>query len=104
MRLAREIGVDSACRQLGCSRPSLYRWLAGAKHKPIERFRPQTNGKAEAFIKTSLREWAYVRLYSSNEERTEALPAWLDYYANHRFHTELKSTPMQALVNNLRGK
>lgn len=76
----------------------------GAKHKPTKPFRPQTNGKAEAFIKTSLREWAYVQLYGSNEERKQALPAWLDYYTNHRFHTELGSTPMQALVNNLRGK
>ena len=76
----------------------------GAKHKPTQPFRPQTNGKAEAFIKTSLREWAYATLYSSNQERTKALPIWLDYYSNHRFHTELGSTPIQALVSNLRGK
>lgn len=76
----------------------------GAKHKPTRPFRPQTNGKAEAFIKTSLREWAYAQLYNSNQERRDALPTWLDYYSNHRNHTELRATPMEALVNNLRGK
>lgn len=77
----------------------------GAKHKTTQSFRPQTNGKAEAFIKTSLREWAYAELYTSNEERRQALPTWLDYYNNHRTHTELNNlTPMAVLVNNVAGK
>ena len=76
-----------------------------AKHKLIPIRRPQVNGKAEAFIKTSLREWAYERLYLTNEERLEALPIWLDYYNNHRTHTELKDRPpMSVLVNNLPGQ
>lgn len=74
----------------------------GARHKTTAPFRPQTNGKAEAFIKTSLREWAYVQLYTSNQERRDALPIWLDYYNQHRTHTELHNRPpMEALVNNV---
>ncbi len=77
----------------------------GAAHKLISPRRPQTNGKAEAFIKTSLREWAYAQLYLTNQERVQALPVWLDYYNHHRTHTELQDqTPMAALVNNLSAK
>jgi len=77
----------------------------GAVHKLTPPRRPQPNGKAEAFIKTSLREWAYVELYLSNQDRLAALPVWLDYYNHHRTHTELKEgTPMAALVNNVGGK
>ncbi|TAN33693.1 transposase [bacterium] len=76
----------------------------GAKHRPTKPFHPQTNGKAEAFIKTSLREWAYAQLYRSNAERKDALPNWIHYYVRHRIHTELGTTPMQALVNNVPGK
>ena len=76
----------------------------GAKHRPTKPFRPQTNGKAEAFIKTSLREWAYAQLYTSNQSRRDALPNWLHYYVHYRNHTELGMTPMEALVNNVPGK
>jgi transposase InsO family protein len=77
----------------------------GAVHKTTRPFRPQTNGKAEAFIKTSLREWAYTQLYLSNQERLDALPTWLDYYNNHRTHTELKDrAPMEVLVSDVGGK
>ncbi len=77
----------------------------GASHKLTSPRRPQTNGKAEAFIKTSLREWAYAALYLSNQERVQALPVWLSYYNHHRTHTELKDqTPMAVLVNNVSGK
>jgi transposase InsO family protein len=77
----------------------------GANHKLTPPRHPQPNGKAEAFIKTSLREWAYARLYESNDERLAALPVWLDYYNHHRPHTALRNQPpMSVLVNNLRGK
>jgi transposase InsO family protein len=77
----------------------------GATHKLIAPRRPQTNGKAEAFIKTSLREWAYAQLYTSNQERLDALPVWLDYYNCHRTHTELSNRPpMDVLVSNVSGK
>lgn len=75
-----------------------------ARHKRTRPHRPQTNGKAERFIKTLLAEWAYGRLYRTNDERLEALPAWVTYYNTERTHTALGGiTPTEALRNNLRG-
>ena len=75
-----------------------------ARHKLTRPYRPQTNGKAERFIKTLLAEWAYGRLYRSNDERLGALPDWVDHYNVERTHTALGGiTPQAALVNNLRG-
>jgi transposase InsO family protein len=75
-----------------------------ARHKRTRPYRPQTNGKAERFIKTMLAEWAYGRLYRTNGERLAALPAWVRHYNLERTHTALGGiTPMQALVNNLHG-
>lgn len=74
------------------------------RHKVTRPYRPQTNGKAERFIQTLLREWAYVRLYRSNEERLEALPKWLHYYNHHRPHTALGGRPPAVMsVNNVCG-
>jgi len=56
-------------------------------------YRPQTNGKAEAFNKTLQREWAYRRLYSSNEERLAALQPFLDDYNFVRPHTAIDNRP-----------
>lgn len=76
----------------------------GASHKTTRRYRPQTNGKAEAFIKTLLREWAYARLYISNDERLATLPRWLELYNFRRLHTSLKGRPpMEVLVNKVCG-
>jgi len=76
----------------------------GARHKRTRPRRPQTNGKAERFIKTLINEWAYGRLYRSNAERLERLPGWVDEYNTERTHTSLGGiTPMEALVNNLHG-
>ena len=76
----------------------------GARHKRTRPYRPQTNGKAERFIKTLLAEWAYGRLYRSNQERLAALPRWLAFYNHRRPHTALNgNVPMDVLVNNVRG-
>jgi transposase InsO family protein len=76
----------------------------GARHKRIRPHRPQTNGKAERFIKTLLAEWAYGQLYRSNAERLERLQPWVQEYNTRRTHTSLGGiTPMEALVNNLHG-
>ncbi|MCC6388922.1 MAG: transposase, partial [Dehalococcoidia bacterium] len=56
-------------------------------------YRPQTNGKAEAFNKTLQREWAYRRLYSSNEERLAVLQPFLDDYNFARPHTAIGNRP-----------
>lgn len=56
-------------------------------------YHPQTNGKAEAFIKTLKREWAYARIYTSNTERINALSGFLNYYNHNRPHTSLGLKP-----------
>jgi hypothetical protein len=72
------------------------------RHKITRPYRPQTNGKAERFIQTLLGEWAYTRLYRSNEERRRAFPKWLSQYNHHRPHTALGGQPpIAAVVNNL---
>jgi transposase InsO family protein len=65
----------------------------GARHLLTARYRPQTNGKAERFIQSMLREWAYRRLYTSNQERLRALPGWLSFYNLRRPHTALDGRP-----------
>lgn len=73
-------------------------------HRHTRPYRPQTNGKAERFIRTLLTEWAYARPYRSNAERLRTLPRWVRHYNEQRHHTALRGqTPMTALVNKVRG-
>src|SRR5215475_8614040 len=55
----------------------------GLRHIFTRPYRPQTNGKAERFIQTVLREWAYARLFRTNQERYQTFPKWLHYYNHH---------------------
>ncbi len=85
-----------ACRELGI------------RHLRTEAYRPQTNGKAERFIRTLVDDWAYAAVYGSSDERALALPGWLDHYNHHRLHRGIaRMTPMQRLrelqANNLAG-
>lgn len=76
----------------------------GLKHKRTKPYTPQTNGKAERFIQTVLREWAYARAYESSEQRARHLPHWLHQYNWHRPHASLSyKPPISRLVglNNL---
>ena len=59
----------------------------GIKRNLTRPYRPQTNGKAERFIQTALREWAYGRAYRHSDERQAELPRWLHRYNWHRPHT-----------------
>lgn len=72
----------------------------GIRHLRTRPRRPQTNGKAERFIGTLQREWAYARLFRSNDERLASLPRWLDAYNRRRPHAGLGGlAPMTVLVN-----
>lgn len=64
------------------------------KHITTKPYTPQTNGKAERFIRTSLEEWAYAQPYEMSEERTNALNGFLDFYNNHRHHHGINQTPI----------
>ena len=63
------------------------------KHVRIRPYTPRTNGKAERFIQTLLREWAYRFSYSSSEERRRWLAPYLHFYNYHRAHTALSYNP-----------
>ena len=65
----------------------------GLKHLRTRPYRPQTNGKAERFIRTMLAGWAYGAIYRSSHERTDALPGWLDHYNHRRPHGSLNHQP-----------
>jgi len=82
-----------ACRELGL------------KHVRTRPYTPKTNGKAERFIQSALREWAYAQAYPSSDRRAEELSTWLHRYNWHRPHAGIKSkTPISRLglsVDNL---
>jgi transposase InsO family protein len=70
----------------------------GLKHIRTKPYTPKTNGKAERFIQTALREWAYAQTYQTSDHRTAELPAWLHRYNWHRPHGGIKSqTPISRL-------
>ncbi|MHC3470250.1 IS481 family transposase [Streptomyces sp. 7R007] len=76
----------------------------GAAGKLTRAYRPQTNGKVERFNRTLLDEWAYLRPYTSNTERTDALADFLHTYNHHRCHTALGGQPPISRVNNAPGQ
>jgi transposase InsO family protein len=103
IRIARILTDNGKCFQSDRFRRACKR--LGIKHSFTRAYRPQTNGKAERFIKTALREWAYVRSYANNYERRKAWLPWLHRYNWHRPHASLDyKPPIRRLglpVNNL---
>jgi transposase InsO family protein len=80
--------------------------VLGVHHLRTRPYRPQTNGKAERFIRTLLGGWAYGAIYRTSSERTAALDGWLDYYNHRRKHAALGRKPPIARLterNNLLG-
>ena len=65
----------------------------GLQHRFTKPYRPQTNGKAERFIQTITREWAYARPYDSSDQRASFLPLYLHDYNFHRPHSALNYLP-----------
>jgi transposase InsO family protein len=75
---------------------------AGVRHRRTRPYRPQTNGKAERFIRTLLHEWAYATPYGRSSARAAALPTYLDFYNTERRHSALGGlTPAQRLAERL---
>jgi len=75
----------------------------GIRHLRTRAYRPQTNGKAERFIRTMLAGWAYGAIYGTSQERTAALDGWLHHYNHHRPHTAIGRQPPNTRLNNLLG-
>jgi transposase InsO family protein len=72
--------------------------VLGLKHKFTRAYRPQTNGKAERFIQSALREWAYGIAYNHSIERAQMLERWIHHYNWHRPHQGIQGcTPMTRL-------
>jgi transposase InsO family protein len=76
---------------------------AGLRHLRTKPYTPRTNGKAERFIQTALREWAYARPYASSSERCQAIDPWLHHYNHHRPHAGINAATPIARLNNLLG-
>ena len=70
----------------GCTRQYI-------KHRFTRPYTPRTNGKAERFIQTALREWAYARSYENSTERHQQLDLWMHDYNFHRPHSSLNLKP-----------
>jgi transposase InsO family protein len=94
----------------GCYRSRLFTAAAerlGIGLRKTRPYRPQTNGKAERFIRTLLAEWAYAQPFHDSAARTAALPAFVDFYNRSRPHWSLNGQPPASRippVNNLMGK
>jgi transposase InsO family protein len=82
----------SAVHALACRRLAI-------RHSRTRPYRPQTNGKAERFIRTLLAGWAYGAIYRSSQERTAALDGWLWYYNHQRRHAALGHQPPVSRTN-----
>jgi transposase InsO family protein len=75
----------------------------GIRHIRTRPYRPRTNGKAERFIRTMLREWAYAAVYGSSPERAAALSGWIERYNYRRRHGALGHRPPITRLQELNG-
>jgi transposase InsO family protein len=75
----------------------------GARHVTTRPYRPRTNGKAERFIQTALREWLYAKPYRQSNERADDMPSWIHWYNHHRPHSALKAKAPASRLNNVLG-
>ena len=85
-------GYRSAIHALACKKLRI-------RHLRTRPYRPQTNGKAERFIRTLIQGWAYGAIYRSSTERTAALDGWLWHYNHRRRHSALGHQPPASRTN-----
>ena len=76
----------------------------GLRHLRTRPYTPRTNGKAERFIQTLLRSWAYGSAYPSSAHRARALPGWLRWYNRRRLHGSLAGRPPISRVSHVCGQ
>jgi transposase InsO family protein len=74
----------------------------GLRHLRTRPYTPRTNGKAERFIQTLLREWAYARPYRTSNQRAKRLDPWLRYYNRHRPHSALRGLSPHSRIRRTR--
>ena len=99
-RVRRLLTDNGSCYRSGDLRAVVQAHQLG--HTFTRPYRPQTNGKAERFIRTLLAEWAYAQAYRTSGWRTAALPRYLTYYNTLRRHTALGfTTPAERLAAKL---
>jgi transposase InsO family protein len=82
---------NGSCYKAGPFRRACKR--LGLRHIYTKPYTPRTNGKAERFIQTALREWAYARAYDTSQQRAADLPIWLHRYNWHRPHGSIGDKP-----------
>ena len=75
----------------------------GIKHSFTRPYRPQTNGKAERFIQSALREWAYGWTYQNSAQRIDALASWQHHYNWHRPHSGIGGFAPMSRLNSSRN-
>jgi len=90
----RGASASDAAASHGVSAVTARKWLG--------RYRPQTNGKAERFIQSALREWAYGHIYANSDQRRAALPVWNHFYNWHRPHHGINfAAPVSRLARSI---
>ena len=96
IKVERVMTDNGACYKSFAFRRACKRF--GLRHVRTRPYTPRTNGKAERFIQTSLREWAYAQAYRNSQQRKDELPVWLHRYNWHRPHAGIgDTTPISRL-------
>jgi transposase InsO family protein len=103
VRFTRVMTDNGSCYKSRTFRRLLRR--LGLRHVRTRPYTPRTNGKAERFIQTALREWAYARSYEHSDQRADHWFTWLHQYNCHRPHASLDYQPpiTRIAMNNLVG-